>query len=61
MSSEAITRNDLRAVLDEVLPQDTKVDMTIPLLTLNTTAVSGNDYEIYTALVSLGWDSEVIV
>ena len=30
-------------------------------LGLDTTAQSGTDYEIYTALVSLGWDSDVIV
>ena len=30
------------------------------LLTLNTTATSGTDYEIYTALTSLGW-TDVIV
>ena len=31
------------------------------LLQLDTTATSGDDHEIYTALVSLGWDSDVIV
>ena len=30
-------------------------------LGLDTTATSGTDYEIYTALQSLGWDSDVIV
>ena len=30
-------------------------------MALDTTATSGTDYEIYTALVSLGWDSDVIV
>ena len=32
-----------------------------PYYELDTTAASGTDYEIYTALVSLGWDSDVIV
>ena len=32
-----------------------------PYFTLDTTATSGTDYEIYTALVSLGWDSDCIV
>ena len=32
-----------------------------PYFTLDTTATSGTDYEIYTALVSLGWDSDVLV
>ena len=40
---------------------DTKVDMTDPMLQLDTTATSGTDKEIYDALVSLGWDSDVIV
>ena len=30
-------------------------------MALDTTAISGTDYEIYTALVSLGWDSDCIV
>ena len=30
-------------------------------MALDTTATSGTDYEIYTALVSLGWDSDCIV
>ena len=37
------------------------VDMTTPMLNLDTTATSGTDKEIYDALVSLGWDSDVIV
>lgn len=40
---------------------DTKVDMTDPMLNLDTTATSGTDKEIYDALVSLGWDSDVLV
>lgn len=40
---------------------DTKVDITDPMIALNTTATSGTDKAIYDALVALGWDSDVIV
>jgi len=61
MASETITKNDLQAILNEVLPSKIYVDMTTPYLALDTTATSGNDKDIYDALVSLSWDSDVIV
>jgi hypothetical protein len=38
-----------------------EVNSRIHYLNLDTTATSGTDKEIYDALVSLGWDSDVIV
>lgn len=45
---------DATALADYVLKET-------PYFTLDTTATSGTDKEIYDALVSLGWDSDVIV
>lgn len=39
-----------------------KVDMTTPLINLDTSAASGtDDAELYDAIVALGWESDVIV
>lgn len=36
------------------------VSMTNPKYTLDTTATSGDDYNLYQAIVALGWKSDVI-
>lgn len=36
------------------------VSMTDPKYTLDTTATSGDDYNLYQAIVALGWESDVI-
>lgn len=42
--------------------QNNKVDMTIPLINLDTSAASGtDDAELYDAIVALGWESDVLV
>ena len=42
--------------------QNNKVDMTEPMLNLNTSAASGtDDAELYDAIVALGWQNDVIV
>ena len=42
--------------------QNNKVDMTEPMLNLNTAAASGtDDAELYDAIVALGWENDVIV
>lgn len=56
MSSEAITKNDLVAVLRELgTPNVDYVLCETPMITLDTSAQSGVDKEIYDALVELGW------
>jgi len=42
--------------------QNNKVDITTPLINLDTSAASGtDDAELYDAIVALGWESDVIV
>ena len=52
---------DMEATFNRTVDVGEEVSSENLLLKLDTTAATGTDYEIYTALVSLGWDSDCIV
>jgi hypothetical protein len=62
MNSTDMTEQEVNDFVDSINAQgDGAVLKKTPYFTLDITATSGSDKEIYDALVALGWDSDVIV
>lgn len=60
---DALSSSSENGVQNKVLKIafDAKVDITNPMISIDTSATSGTDKELYDAIVALGWQNDVIV